>query len=154
MQTTENQQLKNLIKVKYLKRNFTLKLNNITGVRNPVIIKTQNMESKTNLFDPLLERAEAYSKSSFELLKLKTLEKTADVSSTLASRSLLTIVLAFFALTINIAIALWLGELMGKIYYGFLVVAACYALAGIVLLILHPFIKAGVNNVIIKQLFN
>lgn len=112
------------------------------------------MEANSNLLEPLLEKAEAYGTTSFELLKLKTLDKSADVASTLASRSLLTIVLALFALTVNIGIALWLGDVLGKNYYGFLIVAACYGLAGIILLVIHPFIKTRVNNAIIKQLFN
>ncbi len=112
------------------------------------------METKINIIDPLLGRAEAYSKTSFELLTLKTLDKTADVSSTLASRSLFALIFSFFAFTINIAVALWLGDLLGKSYYGFLIVAACYALAAIILLFIHPFIKSRVNNTIIKQLFN
>ena len=112
------------------------------------------METKTILIEPLLEKAEAYSKTSFEILKLKTLHKTADVTSTLVSRSLFTIVISFFAFTINIAIALWLGEVLGKMYYGFLVVASCYALVAIILLIIHPYIKTRANNAIIRQLFN
>jgi hypothetical protein len=112
------------------------------------------METKISAIEPLLEKAEVYSKTSFELFKLKALDKTADVSSTLASRSLFTLVVSFFAFTLNIAIALWLGDLLGKAYYGFLIVASCYALAGAVLLIIHPFIKSRVSNAIIKQLFN
>lgn len=112
------------------------------------------MDTKSNLIDPLLEKAEAYSKTSFELLKLKTLDKTADVTSTLVSRSMFTLVMSFFAFTLNIAIALWLGDLLGKAYYGFLIVASCYLLAGVTLLIIHPFIKGRVNNMIIRQLLN
>lgn len=112
------------------------------------------METKPNVLEPLLDKAEAYSKTSFEILKLKTLHKTADVASTLVSRSLFTLIVSFFALTINIAIALWLGDLLGKMYYGFLIVASCYALAAIILLIMHPYIKTRVNNAIIRQLFN
>ena len=112
------------------------------------------MEAKTNLLEPLLEKAEAYSTTSFEIIKLKAFDKTAGVTSALLSRSLFTIIISFFALTINIAIALWLGELLGKVYYGFLIVAACYALAAIILLVIHPLIKKSINNAIIKQLFN
>jgi len=108
----------------------------------------------TKLIEPLLEKAESYSKTSFELLKLKAVDKTADLSSTLASRALFTIIVSLFAFTVNIAVALWLGELLGKAYYGFLVVASCYALAGIIVLAIHPFIKTRVNNAVIKQLFN
>ncbi len=112
------------------------------------------METKTDLIEPLLERAESYSKTSFELLKLKALDKAADVSATLFSRSLFILIVSFFAILLNIGIALWLGDLLGKSYYGFLIVASCYALAGIILLIIHPFIKSRVNNAIIRQLFN
>ncbi len=112
------------------------------------------MEAKSHLLEPLLESAEAYSKTSFELLKLKSLDKTAAVTSTLISRLLLVIVLSFFALTLSIAVALWLGELLGKSYYGFLVVAGFYGLSGIILCLIHPSVKARVNNSIITQMFN
>ena len=112
------------------------------------------MEANTNFIEPLLEKAEAYTATSFKLIQLKALDKTAGVTSALLSRSLLTIIISFFALTINIAIALWLGELLGKVYYGFLVVGACYALTAVILLVIHPLIKKSINNAIIKQLFN
>ncbi len=112
------------------------------------------METQKNLIDPLFEKAEAYGKTSFELLRLKALDKTADVTSTLFSRLLFILLAAVFAFTINIAIALWIGDLLGKAYYGFFIVAGFYALAAIVILIVHPSIKTRVNNTIIKQLFN
>ena len=112
------------------------------------------MDSQTNLIEPLLEKAETYSKTSFELLRLKALAKTADVTSTLFSRSLFILLVSFFAFTINIAVALWLGDVLGKNYYGFLIVAGFYALASIILLIVHPSIKTRVNNTIIRQLFD
>jgi len=112
------------------------------------------METKTSLIEPLLERAEAYGKTSFELLRLKALGKTADVSSTVFSRSLFILVISLFAFTINIAIALWLGDLLGKAYYGFLIISGFYAIAGIILLIAHPSIKKRVGDAIVKQLLN
>lgn len=111
------------------------------------------MEIK-HAIDPLLAKAEAYGKTSLELMKLRAVDKTADLTSTLASRSLFTLVISFFAFTLNIAIALWLGDLLGKSYYGFLIVASCYALAAVVLLIIHPFIKSSANKAIINQLLN
>lgn len=112
------------------------------------------MDSQTNLIEPLLEKVETYAKTSFELLRLKALAKTADVTSTLFSRSLFILLVSFFAFTINIAVALWLGDVLGKNYYGFLIVAGFYALASIILLIVHPSIKTRVNNTIIRQLFD
>ena len=112
------------------------------------------MEAKANLIEPLIERVEQYSKTSFEILKLKSLDKTADVTSTLISRLLTVIIFSLFALTINIAIALWLGDILGKNYYGFLVVASFYGLIGIILLVLHPSIKARFYNSMVTQLLN
>lgn len=112
------------------------------------------MEIKTSLIDPLLEKAETYGKTSFELLKFKFLDKTADVSSTLITHLLLGILLSFFAILLNIAIALWLGELLGKNYYGFLIVAAFYGLCGLILFFIQNLVKARVNISIIKLLFN
>jgi hypothetical protein len=112
------------------------------------------MEIKDNFIEPLLERTEEFSKTSFELLKLKFTAKTADIGSILISRFLSLIILSFFALTINIAVALWLGDLLGKNYYGFLVVASFYGVIAIVLFFIHPFIKDRVNNSIIKQMLS
>ena len=112
------------------------------------------METQTNSIESLLEKAESYGKTSFELLKLKGLSKTADVTSTLLSRLIFILLVAFFAFTLNIGVALWIGDLLGKAYYGFFIVAGFYGVVSIVLLIAHPKIKSSVNNNIIKQLFN
>ena len=112
------------------------------------------METPTNLIEPLMERVEAYGKTSLELLRLKALAKTADVSSSLLSRFLFILLVSLFLFTLNIAVALWIGDLLGKNYYGFFIVAGFYALVSVILLIAHPSIKSSVKNTIIKQLFN
>lgn len=112
------------------------------------------MEPKTNFIEPLMDKAEAYAKSSLELLKLKAVDKTGDVTATLISRLLLIVVVSFFVFTLNIALALWLGDLLGKAWYGFMIVALFYALLSVVLLMIHPTIKSKANNAIIRKLLN
>ena len=112
------------------------------------------METETNLIEPLMEKVEAYGKTTFELLKLKALAKTADVTSSLLSRFLLILLVSLFVFTLNIAVALWIGDLLGKNYYGFFIVAGFYAIVSVILLIAHPSVKSRVSNTIIKQLFN
>lgn len=112
------------------------------------------MEEQENLIEPLLEKAQAYSKTSFELLRLKALAKTAEVASTTISRTALILIVLVFLFTLNTAVALWLGDLLGKIYYGFFIVAGFYALVSVILMITHPSIKKSVGNTIIRQLFN
>lgn len=108
----------------------------------------------TNITEPLFEKAGAYAKTSIELMKLKALDKATDVSSSLFSRSLFIIAFSFFLLLFNIALSLWIGELLGKLYYGFLIVSSFYALVGVVLLIIQPSLKERMANSIARQLYN
>ena len=112
------------------------------------------MSNTKNIIDPLLEKVENYGKTTFDLLKYKTLDKTAEVSSTLISRIILIVTISFFVMALNIAAALWIGDMLGKAYYGFLIVAGFYAIVSIILLLVHRRIQASLNDVIVKQLFN
>ncbi len=40
------------------------------------------MEDKLNFIEPLFERVEEYGKTSYELFKLKTIDKTSNILST------------------------------------------------------------------------
>ena len=113
------------------------------------------MEDKINFIEPLFTRAEEFGKTSFELIKLKALDKTTNVVSTVISRSITVFVLMMFIVIINIGVALWLGDLLGKTYYGFFIVAAFYALLGGVLyFFLHNWIKQRIGNSIISNILN
>jgi hypothetical protein len=112
------------------------------------------METNTGPIESLLQHAEQYNKVSLELLKLKSIDKTADVASTVFSRFAQVIALSLFALTLTIAVSFWLGELLGKTYYGFLVVSSLYAVVGIILFLCHPIIKARIANSIIMQMLH
>ena len=105
--------------------------------------------------ETLFERAESYSKTSMELFRLNAIDKSADVFSSLAVRFAIFMVVALFTLVINIGIAMWLGELLGKPYYGFFVAAIFYAFVMILLYVFrHAWIKTPVSNSIIAQLMN
>lgn len=103
--------------------------------------------------DTLFERIENYARTSLELVQLYTVEKSADVVSTVATELVYVAVISMFVLTVNIGLALWLGSLLGQTYYGFFVVALTYALLA---LLLHFFksvwIKSPINNALIDQM--
>jgi hypothetical protein len=110
------------------------------------------MEPQTGLIESLFEKAEAYSQTTIELTKLKVLETTTHVTTTLISRLSVIIMISIFVLVFNIGIALLLGELLGKTYYGFFIIAAFYLIAGIVLhFFLRKWIQKPVSELIIKQ---
>ncbi len=118
----------------------------------PAIMNKRFMETKENLLEPLLEKAEEYGKTSFELLKLKTVDKTADVISTIFSRVILLPVLMLVIVCLSIAAALWLGGILGRTYYGFLIMAAIYAITCAILFFLTPRIKSKASSFIITQI--
>ncbi len=111
------------------------------------------METPAGKIETLFEQVEEYSKTSYELSKLKAVEMFIVVVTELVSRSSVIIMLILFALVFNIGIALLMGEWIGKLYYGFFIVAGFYLVAGIVFhVFLHQWIKKPVGDVIIKSL--
>lgn len=110
------------------------------------------MNYPDNLIESLFERVEAYGKTTYELSKLKLLKTTIIVVPSLVSRLVVILIITLFTLVLNIGIALYFGELFGKLYYGFFIVAAFYLVAAIVLhFFLHHWIKKPIGNLIIKQ---
>jgi hypothetical protein len=118
-------------------------------------IKPETMEDNATLIESLLERAIEYGKTSFELAKLKTVDKTSDAVSTILPNVVVFVLIASFLLFVNIGLAFWLGEILGKTYYGFFVVAAFYGILVIVISIfMHKWLKKIIRNYFIKQVLN
>jgi hypothetical protein len=111
------------------------------------------MEENKILIEELVEKVTDYAKTSFELVKLKALDKTADVVSSIVPHSVFIVLISSFIIFLNLGIAFWLGEILGKTYFGFFAVAAFYGVTGIILhFMMHERIKKLVSNYIIKQL--
>lgn len=111
------------------------------------------MENNHSTIESLVEKAEAFGKTSFELYKLKALDKSSDVVSSLVVKIAVIVVSFLFITVLNIGISLWLGERFGKIYYGFFVVAGFYAVAGLIVFFFrNRWIKKPVSNSIIHDM--
>ena len=109
------------------------------------------MESETNLIEELIEKTVEYGKSSLELAKLKTLDKTSDVVSSFLAHSVVIVILFSFMLFLNLGLALWIGKIMGEIYFGFFAVAGFYCIAAILIyFFMLKWIKKYVGNTLIK----
>ena len=111
------------------------------------------MEEKATLIESLFEKAEAYAKTNIDIFKLKAIDKSADVISSIVAKLAIIIVVLLIVIMVNIGLALWIGELVGKSYYGFFIVAAFYVLVAIILNYKSGIIvKAPVNDSIILQM--
>lgn len=96
-----------------------------------------------------------YVDNRIEYTKLNIAEKVSEIAGNLLSGALLTILLFLFILFSGISLAFYLGELVGKIYWGFLIVASIYLAIGfIVWLFKKPLLQIPIMNSILNQIFN
>ncbi len=110
------------------------------------------MEPQVSSIKSLFDHVESYTKTTFELYRLKLIDKSIAVLSALISQLAVIIVMSLFIIVLTIGVALWLGELLGKSYYGFFVVAGFYLVAGIVLKnYLHKWLRKPISNAILKE---
>lgn len=111
------------------------------------------MDNKATTIEMLFEKAEDYTRTTVELAKLNAIDKSADVLSSLFSRITILIVVAMFALMFNIGLSLWIGELLGKTYYGYFAVAGAYLILAILMNnFKDQWLKMPVSNLIISKL--
>jgi membrane-bound ClpP family serine protease len=110
------------------------------------------METPSSSIESLFERVEAYGKTTIELTKLKALETTTVVATSMVSRLIVFMMIAFFVLVLSIGVALFLGDLLEKSYYGFFIVAAFYLILGLILHYnLSKWINKPIGNFFISQ---
>ncbi len=109
------------------------------------------MEDKVKLIESLLEKVKEYGETSYELVKLKILDKVSDVVSTVLPHIIVFIFMAFFFLFINVGLALWLGTLLNETFYGFIIVASFY---GLLVIVMYWFMRKWLKRKICNYLIN
>ena len=111
------------------------------------------MENIASNVELLYKKAEQYSKTSLELLKLHTIEKTSDVISSLTVVISISIIVGMFTLFVNIGISFFIGNLLGNNALGFFIVSGFYLILGIVVFIFRKsLIKIPIDNLIFSKL--
>jgi hypothetical protein len=131
------------------KMNLKLQLPNFNYSTHKIIA----MENNATSIETLFQRAEDYSKTTLMLLRLKAINKSANIVSFIAIRLILLMVVALFLTTFNIGLALWLGEILGKSYYGFFTVTAIYILVATLLYVFRAkLISTPVKNTVIVEM--
>jgi hypothetical protein len=112
------------------------------------------MDSIIKLFEDLFEKAKDYGSASIELFKLKLIEKTTSIVAVLITILIVFFCFMMFIIPLNVGIALLLGDILGKLWYGFLIVSGFYLLVIIiVLLFFRNSLKRYISTLIIKMIF-
>jgi hypothetical protein len=112
------------------------------------------MQQNSNFIELLLERIVQFGQLNIDLFKLKFLDKASFLIANLIARFLLWTMVSLFTICLSIAVALWLGDILGKNYYGFFIVSLFYGLIAIFIWLLQSAIKLRVSNWIIAKIFN
>jgi len=113
------------------------------------------MENKPNVIGSLFESAGDYLETRIDLLKLKTVDKSSDVISSLVSNFVILLIITFGIFILNIGLSFWIGSLLGETWYGFFAVGGFYTVLAIVLIIFKKkWLKGPLNDVIIKKMLN
>lgn len=107
----------------------------------------------TESIKTLIDQSKDFLETKIELTKLKAIERTADVLSTVIVMISVIFLGSLFLIFVSIAVALILGSWLGSEYYGFLIVGAVY---GLLLLLIYvkkeKWIKTPIANGLINKM--
>jgi len=110
------------------------------------------MNDQIKHIESFLEIATKYLKTSYESIRLKTIDKVSDVVSSWMLHLIVFILISSGMLFLNFGLSFWVGKILGNTFYGFFVVAAFYFFVGfIVYFFMAKGIKRMIRNYIIKQ---
>jgi uncharacterized membrane protein len=103
--------------------------------------------------ETLFKQVDKYGKTTVELYKYRAISKISDMLSKLVLFAIVSILAAFSFLFVCIAAAYLIGNYFGKIYYGFILVAAlCAFIALIIYFVRGKFIVGTLRNSFIQFL--
>ncbi len=112
-----------------------------------------DMENQSTPVESLIDRVKSYVETRIDLLKLKAIDKSSSFLSLLISMVVVILISFISIMLLSVGIALLLGDLLGKVYYGFFIVAGFYLITGIALYIYRDkWLKAPIANSMIKKL--
>lgn len=113
------------------------------------------MEKETNSIESLLKKTGDFLETKVELLKLQAVDKVTGIGSSLASAIILIMVVSLMLFTLNIGIAIWIGELLGEVYYGFFIVSGFYLLVALLMYVFRSqWLKKPFHDRLIKKMLN
>lgn len=113
------------------------------------------MKDQKIVIEDIFEKVENYTKTTFELHKLKFIGKSSSVVSVLLLYATLFIIALFFVSFINIALALLIGKWIGSYYLGFLIVSLFYLfIACLVYIFKDEISKKFQDNILLNILIS
>ena len=104
-------------------------------------------------FEELLEDTKTYVETNVDLLKLKFVDKTSAVTSSLISIIAISAIILITIVLASIGVAIWLGKMLGEYYYGFYIVAGFFTILIIIIyLFREKWLKKPIANSLIENM--
>jgi cytochrome c biogenesis protein CcdA len=107
----------------------------------------------TESIKTLIDKSKDYLETKIELTRLKTIDKSADILSAVVVTIAMFFISFLLVLFISLALALYLGKILGAYHYGFFIVGGIYA---IILLLIYvkreKWIKTPIANELISKM--
>ena len=104
--------------------------------------------------ESLFDSAKEYGKTRIDLIKLRAADKSAEIISSLAAGLVFLIIMIVCFAILSVGLALLLGELLGKSYYGFFILAGFYFIIGLIFLSRKDkWCKGPIADLVIKKIF-
>lgn len=111
------------------------------------------MENQSSTVESLIDRVKIYVETRIELLRLKAIDKSSSFLSLLISMIIVILMSFIFIILFSVGLALLIGEMLGKTYYGFFIVAGFYLLVGLILFAFrNKWLKTPIADSMIKNL--
>lgn len=100
----------------------------------------------------LYQTFKGYVDTRLDLVKLSLVRKVADGATSALSRVITLLLILVAVMMLNIGLSLWLGEYLGAMHWGFLVVAGFYFVIGVLFYLMRNIIlKNPISSALIKK---
>ena len=111
------------------------------------------MEEKSTNLEVLFERGMEYTRTSIALFKMKSVERISELVSKFAVVLIFVVIALLFFLNLNIGIAILIGDSLGKIWLGFIIVSGFYVFIGLLFYIFkETLLKRKISDSIVSQM--
>ena len=119
------------------------------------VIKIENMENDPTAVEELFYKLKDYIETTFDLFKLKAINKVSGFTSTVIVSIILIILLFLIMICISIGFALLIGLWLGQAFWGFFIMGVLYLIIGLILFASRgKLLKEPISDKFIKELID
>jgi len=111
------------------------------------------LNAETVTVKELIDRSILYIETNVELIKLKLINKGSSVVSAFLAYIIIAVFVLMLIAMVSIGAAIWLGKLLGEVYYGFFIIGGFFLLLILIIYGLREkWLKIPITNSLLKNL--